>query len=71
MRLLSRPMSTTGGGTGDTTVCSLSDIILQIGCTDLIGTILPTGGMVGDIHILHTFIIPIGTTSLHIMYMVV
>ena len=68
MRLPSRPMSTTGGGTGDTTVCSLSDIILQIGCTDLIGAIHTTG-MVGDIiHIIH--IIRLGMDSIRIMHMV-
>ena len=67
MRLLSRLMSTIGGGTGDTTICSLSDIILQIGCIDLIGAIHTTG-MVGDIiHIIH--IIRLGMDSTRIMHM--
>jgi hypothetical protein len=61
-------MSTTGGGTGDTTVCSLSDIILQIGYIDHIGAIHTTG-MVGDIiHIIH--IIRLGMDSIRIMHTV-
>lgn len=66
MRLPSRPMSTTGGGTGDTIACSLSDIILQIGYIDHIGAI-HTIGVVGDIiHIIH--ITRLGMDSIRIMH---
>ena len=66
MRLLFRHMSTIGGGTGDTTVCSLSDIIHPTGYIDHIGAIHTTG-MVGDIiHIIH--IIRLGMDSIRIMH---